>query len=809
MGKVYGKHILRTITGSIGRYLAIFAIVALGAGFFSGLCTTKKAMLETGNDYFAGQSLYHFRAVSDIGFDGESAAGVADATGTEVYGGISADMLTVYGGQESVLHCLSLTDGINEPTLTGGRMPEKDNEVLADRRMFDKDDIGKTVKVGEQTAAGFAYGEYKITGIANSPLYIGLDRGTTTYSDGKTDGFLLMREGGFASDIFTELYIDAGIDDFIYSDQYEKSEEELLPAIEAAVRTETEKRANRLAVQAAGNTPAGAGGLEARTYVFTRDDDASYSSFESNAEIVESVAKVFPLFFMAVAALVCSTTMTRMIDEQRTEIGTLRALGFGNGAVLFKYVFYAGSAALLGCAAGFFGGSRLFPAVIWKAYGLIYGFTSIKYTLSAPIGVISLCGAMLASAGVTWAVCRKRLAEMPAQLIRPRAPAAGKRIFAEHIRFFWNRLSFLHKVTARNVFRYKKRMIMMLVGIGGCTALVLTGFGIKDSVSNIVDYQFSDIMKYDIAINCSDGTNLPERGELAENGVKDYTVLRQETADIKGKSTQTANLLIAEKDLGGLVDLHDVDGTAIAYPKTGEAVINTNLAKLCGAGAGDTVTLKNGGNTVTEVKISALCENYVYNYIYISADTYGKIFGEYKPNTVFATLKSGADPHRTAAALQSNPSVAGVAVTADIRSRVNDSMKSLNAVVWVVILSAGALALIVLFNLGNINITERVREIATVKVLGFHAGETASYVFRENRVLTVMGTLAGLPFGVLLHRFVMSQIRIDMVSFRVTVLPRSYVFTFLIVAAFAFLTELLMLRGVYNIPMAESLKSTE
>lgn len=807
MNTAFIKNILRTIKESFGRYIAVLAIVALGVGFFSGLGTARQSMLDTADEYVHTHRLYHFRALSIVGFDVNAIDTVAEQTGMHVQGSYYADLLTVQNGKESVLRCHALTNGINTPDVRYGRLPEKENECFADDRSYSEKDIGKTINVAEETAGQFRFRKYTITGVGKSPLYLNRERGTAKLADGKVSAFLLLPPGGFALQTYNELYIDAALQGDIYSTQYKNAEKTAKRTVEQAVQEAVLARAGRMA---AAGIPAD-GLMKAQSYVLTRTDNTAYSNFESDSAIVDSIARVFPIFFLIVAALVCSTTMTRMLEDHRTQIGTMCALGYSGRAICCKYMIYSGSAALFGCAAGYYLGSWLFPQAIWKAYDLLYGFADLNFTVNLPLALVSLAGSLLCSVGVTWLVCRRRLSEMPAQLIRPRAPAAGKRIFLEHILFIWRRLSFLHKVSARNIFRFKKRMLMMLIGIGGCAALVLTGFGIHDSIANIADYQFEDIMRYDLAVSYADTVTETDIEQLLHAGADKYAVVKQDAAELKGAgSNKSAYLVVAETGLNGLVDLHNRSGTAIDYPKKGEAVINANLAKLCGVKLGDTVTVKYTDTAVARLKVVGLCENYVYNYIYISAETFTQQFhGDYAPRTAFLRLKSGIDPHMAATALAKSGAVTGTAVTADIRAGVLDSMQSLNAVVWLVILSAGVLALIVLLNLNNINITERVREIATIKVLGFYPGETASYVFRENLVLALMGTAVGLPFGVLLHRFVMDQIKIDMVSFNAVILPQSYLFTAAAVILFALISELFMYKKVNAIPMAESLKSIE
>lgn len=551
---------------------------------------------------------------------------------------------------------------------------------------------------------------------------------------------------------------------------------------------------------------------EPECYVFGRESNSGYSSFDSDAQIVEGVSRVFPVFFFLIAALVCSTTMTRMIDDERTQIGTFFALGYNRGTILTKYLIYSGSAALIGCLTGFFVGVHLFPIAIWHAYQMLYKFAPLQTVILIPLLLISIVVSLLCSIGTTYAVCRNELRHYPAELIRPKAPDAGKRILLERIGFIWKHMKFIHKVSARNIFRFKKRMFMMILGISGCTALVLTGFGISDSVANIANYQFGDIMKYDIATTYNevlDSAAIKEFETSYGAQVDNYTTLLLSSADVNYKKVTKSVYLVATDDETIETSIHFFNGDhKVNYPGDGEILITQKLAELMDVSVGDKIQLAIGDESA-KLTVSDITENYVHNYVYINAATYEEALGlDYEPKTMYVTVADGTDEYSLAAQIGTDE-VTNVLVTQDIRNMVDNMMNSLDFVVVLVIACAAALAFVVLFNLGNINIAERVREIATIKVLGFHSNETGAYVFRENLVLSIMGIIVGLPLGVLLHRFVMSQIKIDMVAFKVIIAPSSYVYAALTVLAFTKITDLIMRRKINKIDMTESLKSIE
>lgn len=554
------------------------------------------------------------------------------------------------------------------------------------------------------------------------------------------------------------------------------------------------------------------------TYVLDRNTNIGYACFESDSGIIDGIAKVFPVFFFMVAALVCMTTMTRMVDEQRTQIGVLKALGYGNGAVISKYLFYAASASFIGCIIGFFSCCYIFPLVIWNAYGMMYDFSGdLYYIIDGVLFAISLSVSLLCSMGATMLSCYAEFREVPAQLIRPKAPKEGKRILLERIPFIWNKLSFLYKVSFRNIFRYKKRFLMMVLGISGCTALLLTGLGVRDSVKNVVDYQFDEIQVFDYSIVFDKNMNENRQSRFTEQSddyIKDLIFIHQSSSDLVTKNEVKSISLIAadSENFHNFVRLAGENGGKIAYPKQNEAVICKKLADTYHLKKGSSITLRDENMKEMKVSVSAVCENYVENYIYITPQTFEDGFGyapAVKSALVHAEDDSRSGVQTSAAKTLNEKGVTTVSVNNDMRDRVDNMMKSLDYVIALVIISAGALAFIVLYNLTNINITERVREIATIKVLGFYPKETSAYVFRENFFLTGISAFVGLLLGKGLHAFVMSQIQVDMLSFDVRISTVSYVLAVVLTFVFAAAVNLAMYYKLEKISMTESLKSIE
>ncbi|MBR2991685.1 MAG: FtsX-like permease family protein [Clostridiales bacterium] len=558
------------------------------------------------------------------------------------------------------------------------------------------------------------------------------------------------------------------------------------------------------------------------TYILGRSTNVGYVCFDNDAQIVDGVSTVFPVFFFMIAALVCSTTMSRMVSDERGIIGTMRALGYSDTSIVMKYAIYAGSASVLGCVLGFMGGTKLFPWAIWEVYKMMYGFAPLTFKTSVPLFIISLIVSLLCTVGVSVVTAASALKGMPAELIRPKAPLPGKRIFLEYVGFIWKRMKFLHKVSLRNVFRFKKRMGMMIVGIAGCTSLLITAFGLNDSICNLVDVQYDEIMKYDVSLVFDDKYRQYEIEEAAVNagqaaGVNyDYAVVKSEQAKNGGSGyVRDIGMFISDdpniEKIFGLSN--EKTGEKIPWPSDGEVAVSQKLAEKNNVKVGDNITVLYGEDEhEVSLKVGSIFNNYTFHYVMMTPATYKAAFGKpYTPETLLIATESKdkADGIKFASYLSENYELKTWSLTADSRLSFANTMERLNYVIVLVIASAAALAFIVLFNLNNINITERIREIATLKVMGFNRRETGAYVTRENIMLVSMGYVVGIPLGILLHRFVMSQIAMDIVKYDIRILPLSYLYSLAFVLFFSTIVNLIMRAKIEKIDMAESLKSAE
>lgn len=558
----------------------------------------------------------------------------------------------------------------------------------------------------------------------------------------------------------------------------------------------------------------------AEWYIFTRDDNVGYSEYGSNAERIDKIAAIFPVFFLLVAALVCLTTMSRMVEEQRTQIGTLKALGYGNGAVMRHYMVYAVSGAVVGGTLGAFGGCLLFPSVIMYAYSIMYTVNDFYYLFEPQNMFFSIGSMTLAIALTVYFSCHKALSETPSSLMRPKAPKAGKRVLIEKIPFLWNRMNFFAKVSGRNIFRYKRRMFMTVVGIAGCTALSLTGFGLKDSISDIVDLQYLDINKYSGFLAYKDDAKPSELEEIYSS-ITEYEPSTETTrALIKqyevrfGEKYIQCNVTCVEdaENFTDFIDLRErVSGKKLSL--SDGAVITEKAAKLLGVKKGDSITVQVSSGVYRNVEISGITEHYTSHYLYLSENQYEEIFGSSpKYNIIFfnnGISSEGEDAERFCELMLKNSKVLAVNINASSMTQIHNVLSIMDLVTVVLIVSAGALALVVLYNLTSVNITERIREIATLKVLGFYDLEVSAYVFRENIVLSLIGGAFGLGLGTALCMFVIETAEIDEVMFGRNIHPLSFLWAFLVTAAFSLLVNLLMSGPLKKISMVESLKSVE
>ena len=552
-------------------------------------------------------------------------------------------------------------------------------------------------------------------------------------------------------------------------------------------------------------------------YVFNRNDNPGYSEYGENANRINNIASVFPVFFILVAALVCLTTMGRMVEEQRTQIGTLKAMGYTNSEIIFKYMFYAASATLSGAVVGVLAGMQLFPTVIILAYGIMYNLPELCTPIDVPNAVISITVCLAAMLVTVFFSCKSALSEQSAQLMRPKAPKIGKRIFIERITPIWKRFNFSNKVTARNLFRYKRKMFMSTIGIAGCTALLLTGFALYDSINDIIRLQYGEIQFYD-GIVVYDGEKYPEADDISADIISEYgesVNVYQKQMTVSNDTADVDAYIAVPSDPEKFMEFFTLRSrqTGEHYTLTdGTVYIDEKMSLLLGGvTGGDKLTISKSDTEKVDVTLTAYFENYPGHYVYMTENTYKELFEEEPQyNSLYFSHNLTTDEEDgLAERILKTDGTLTVSFSTAIKENYTNMLSALTMVIVVVIVSAGALAYVVMYNLTNINITERIREIATLKVLGFYDKEVDAYIFRENILLTLMGTAVGLFMGIFLAQFIITTAEVDLVMFGRNIYAGSYILAAVFTLVFSLLVTFVMHKKLKDVDMIEALKSVE
>lgn len=1059
------KDITRDIRKSLGRFLSITLIIALGVAFFTGLTIAPDDMLMTADKYYDDYNLMDIRVVSTMGLTEDDLKEIKEIEGVEdAEGGYSLDVLARYDDSEVVLkvHNLPKSDGINRVRLIEGRLPEKPNECVIEKGMK----VGFTVPIGstlklysgtdEDLSEKLENTEYTVVGMVQTPYYVSFEKGTSNIGDGQIRAYIMVPEGNFKLDVYTDIYVtvEGAKEIYSYGDSYfpvidkvtarledlakereeiryreivdeateelnkakeqyyeekakaekeladalkkiedgkeeiskgekelakrerefqktikegkekiAKAEEELISgekqyeealkafeenksqAIEKFKQAEEEILKGENAIKemeskvaeinlALANpqlpeeqkatlniqletltatlnstresVEAGRKELEAQKlqlasaeeelvktkeylesskkrleeekekllegektglkelnkareelekskedlakgeeeyleakekaekelkdaweeiekaerdiqniekgkwYVLDRNSHYSFVDYKGAADNIEALSKVFPVFFVLVAALVCLTTMTRMVDEQRINIGTLKALGYSKSAIAYKYILYSLFASLLGCILGIAVGFTVFPTVVFNAYGIIYMLPPVNLHFDTFLAFATSLVAVMLTTLTSYLACSNELKETTAALMRPKAPKPGKRILLEKIPFIWNRLNFSGKVTVRNIFRYKRRFFMTVIGVAGCTALVLAAFGIRDSIRDVVDIQFGELLTYDATIGLDS-----ENVDLDDSRILGYELISSEPGSLNYDSISRDVYIVVPKDIKNIsqyIRLRDEKTKEPVYIQEKGAVISRQLSKDLNIEIGDEVVVKNSGDKEGTVVVTGITENYLFNYVYLSPDYYKEVFNkDIEYNQAIGKIKEDVKKHEDELSkdLLKKDGVISINFNTKIKDNFGDTIHSLNYVVMVMIVSAGALAFVVLYNLTNVNISERIREIATIKVLGFYDNEVAVYIYRENTILTIVGTVIGLVLGIFLHRYIMTTVEMDKIMFGMEIKLKSYIMAIVLTLGFALFVNFAMYYKLKNVKMVESLKSID
>lgn len=553
-------------------------------------------------------------------------------------------------------------------------------------------------------------------------------------------------------------------------------------------------------------------------YVLDRKSNNGYNSFTQDTKSIENIGKVFPIIFFIVATLISLTSMTRMVEEHRVQIGTLKALGYNKIQIASKYIIYSSVACIIGGILGQCVGFVLLPKIIWMMYSMMYTLaTDIVLEFNVYYGGLGLLITSICIIGATIYTTLKSLKHTPAKLMRPKAPKIGKRVLLERITFIWKRLKFSNKVTVRNIFRYKKRFLMTIIGICGCTALILVGFGVKDSISSILERQYSTVYNYDMQISLKSDLSVEQKNEAISKLIDNENILNitqaySTSGTLSNKGKEDIQIIVSNNnDLENVINMRDAKTKQKINMEEDKIYITDKLAQLIDTKVGDKVIIEDSENVEKQVTVGGIVENYISHYVYMSENLYRALYGEISTNTLYIQTIDLTEEQEVEFSknIMQNDMVSTIMINSDVISLMDDMLKSLNYVVVVLIVSAGLLAFVVLYNLANVNINERIRELATIKVLGFYDKEVYSYITKETVILTIIGIILGLFAGYFLNSFIIKTCEINMLRFSSEILPQSYIYSAAITLIFTAIVNFVTYFALKKIDMIESLKSVE
>ena len=846
---------VREILHTRKKFISLLIMNFLAVGFLAGLRMTAPDMKHSLDVYYDEQNLMDLRIVSTLGMtqdDIDALKNLSDEPGlvtiTDAEGSKYLDALI---GEDTVT-VFSLPEKINKLRIIEGREPQNSNECIIEQLLADKLGIGvgDTININSDDAdklttefSALSEHTFTVSGVAISPMYISKTRGNSSIGSGTVTAWVSVPEEVFTQDYYTAVYLTADELDTLecYMDQaYKDKTDALKEALKPLGKERSAIRREQL-IREATITDMMAqilnSGLESvhvesgKWYILGRDTLESYEGFSMDSDRMSNLADVFPMIFFLVAALSSLTTMTRMVEDHRTEIGCMKAMGFSGRDVGIKYIGYAAASSLAGGMAGWITGILAIPGIIYYEWGLEYLLPPMRFMVSAAVLAYSVGLAVLATAGSAAAACMAALTASAASLMRPRAPKPGKRVLLERIPAIWSRLSFIQKVSVRNLFRYKRRFWMTVAGIGGCTALVVTSLGLRDSIFDILAWQFDEITCYDAALGISEEIGAADKLKLRDTleespAILGYRECSESRMDFETGSGKVANVSVVCVD-----DLHSLEsfmnlrhrehggGISSKYRELFNSelnmepdgiIIDEKMAEILDVGVGSMVTLRNEDEEEFTGVISDITENYVNHYAYMTRKCLKSMTGEWPVyNSVLIHLSEEAREEEVARELIAMEGVISYNRIDQMRTRFENSIRSINVIIVIIIAAAAILAFLVLFNLTNINVTERIRELATLKVLGFYDAETASYVYRENGFLTLIGAAAGLFMGKWLHSWLIRTIEVDYLMFGRSVHTRSFVIAAVLTFLFSLSVNFFSFFTIREIDMIESLKSVE
>lgn len=812
------KHIFMKIKDNYKRFLSLICMAFLGVGFYAGIQSSSPDMLKTLDNFYDENNVYDISVISNVGLTEDDLLKLSKIKNVELAINIQEkDTYLEIEENNYVVKLIEYNSQMNNVYIKEGRLPKNNNEVSVDNALLENNNL----KLGDNITIDGK--KYSIVGNVISPLYFSAERPNSNLGSGKVDYYIYVYNGFLDLEAYSNIYITVkGAKKYLTnSDSYKKLINNVKKDIDLIKDKQQDIRYDELysdiieTSEMYGISIDESNFIKPKWYIYDRLDNTSYKELINASDNLKKIGNIFPIIFFAISVLVSLISMMRMIEEDRVENGTLKSLGYNSFHITLKYVIYSLLATTIGSSVGAIFGSYMIPSVIWNIYKKIFFIPKFIYLLKSDYNALGLWICILCICGTSVIVCIKNLREVPANLMRPKAPKSGKKILLERINFIWKKLKFSDKITIRNIFRYKSRVITTVLGIAGCTSLILAGFGLKDSIKDVTDFQFNNIIKYDKLLMTNESINQIdiEKELLNDDKVENFTNVNTQNIKVLFNEEQEVTMITPDdfNSISKSISLIDLKtNNIIDNISDNSCIISEKTAKLLDIDVGDKISLLDNDNNKYDINVSYIIKNYINQYLYINKNTYNNLFNNYKINSILISLK---DKDKNSKEFDKKYISNGYALTIvdndDIKSSMNDMLSSIDSIVAILIIAAASLAFVVLYNLSNINISERKREIATLKVLGFYPSEVDKYINRETVLLTILGIVIGLLFGSYLSHFIISTCEPDYIMFDRHVYTLSYFYSLFITAIFTIIVTIVTHFNLKKINMVTSLKNVE
>lgn len=812
------KHIFMKIKDNYKRFLSLICMAFLGVGFYAGIQSSSPDMLKTLDNFYDENNVYDISVISNVGLTEDDLLKLSKIKNVELAINIQEkDTYLEIEENNYVVKLIEYNSQMNNVYIKEGRLPKNNNEVSVDNALLENNNL----KLGDYITIDGK--KYSIVGNVISPLYFSAERPNSNLGSGKVDYYIYVYNGFLDLEAYSNIYITVkGAKKYLTnSDSYKKLINNVKKDIDLIKDKQQDIRYDELysdiieTSEMYGISIDESKFIKPKWYIYDRLDNTSYKELINASDNLKKIGNIFPIIFFAISVLVSLISMMRMIEEDRVENGTLKSLGYNSFHITLKYVIYSLLATTIGSSVGAIFGSYMIPNVIWNIYKKIFFIPKFIYLLKSDYNALGLWICILCICGTSVIVCIKNLREVPANLMRPKPPKSGKKILLERINFIWKKLKFSDKITIRNIFRYKSRVITTVLGIAGCTSLILAGFGLKDSIKDVTDFQFNNIIKYDKLLMTNESINQIdiEKELLNDDKVENFTNVNTQNIKVLFNEEQEVTMITPDdfNSISKSISLIDLKtNNVIDNISDNSCIISEKTAKLLDIDVGDKISLLDNDNNKYDIKVSYIIKNYINQYLYINKNTYNNLFNNYKINSILISLK---DEDKNSKEFDKKYISNGYALTIvdndDMKNSMNDMLGSIDSIVAILIIAAASLAFVVLYNLSNINISERKREIATLKVLGFYPSEVDKYINRETVLLTILGIGIGLLFGSYLSHFIISTCEPDYIMFDRHVYTLSYFYSLFITVIFTIIVTIVTHFNLKKINMVTSLKNVE